>query len=96
MKPCLIAAILLALALSPSLQAAPLSVHAVRDHGAAGDGISLDTAAVQRALNACSAEGGGTVYFAPGTYRCGSLHLRSHRSRWRRSSRPSSGRGLIR
>ncbi|MCL4217006.1 MAG: right-handed parallel beta-helix repeat-containing protein [Candidatus Hydrogenedentes bacterium] len=45
---------------------------------AVGDGETKDTAAVQRAIDACAGAGGGTVYFAPGTYLCGSLHLRSN------------------
>ncbi|KAG2489907.1 hypothetical protein HYH03_011546 [Edaphochlamys debaryana] len=43
------------------------------DHGAVGDGRTLDTAAVQAALAAC--EGGGTVRFLPGTYLLGSVTL---------------------
>ena len=58
-----------------------LSAYRVRDHGAVGDGTTKDTAAVQRAIDAC-AGAGGTVYFAPGTYRCGSLHLRSNVTLW--------------
>ena len=49
----------------------------VRSHGAAGDGTTLDTASVQRALDAAAAGGGGTVVVPAGTYRCGTLHLRS-------------------
>ena len=48
----------------------------VRDHGAVGDGAAKDTAAVQRAIDACAAAGGGTVLFPAGTYLCGSLHLK--------------------
>lgn len=50
----------------------------VRAHGAMGDGSTEDTAAIQRAIDACSESGGGTVHFPPGTYKSGSLHLRSH------------------
>ncbi len=50
----------------------------VRDHGAVGDGAAKDTAAVQRAIDACAANGGGTVLFSAGTYLCGSLHLKSN------------------
>ena len=58
-----------------------LSAYKVRDHGAVGDGATKDTAAVQRAIEACAGTG-GTVYFAPGTYLCGSLHLRSNVTLW--------------
>jgi hypothetical protein len=40
----------------------------VRDFGAAGDAASDDTAAFQRALDAVSKAGGGTVYAPPGRY----------------------------
>src|SRR5258705_8955280 len=49
----------------------------VRDHGARGDGKSLDTAAIQQALDACGDAGGGTVLLPPGTYRCRPLVLRT-------------------
>ncbi|MFA6244907.1 MAG: glycosyl hydrolase family 28-related protein, partial [Candidatus Hydrogenedentales bacterium] len=54
------------------------SPYAVRAFGAVGDGVAKDTAAVQKAMDACAEGGGGTVYFAPGAYLCGSLHLRSN------------------
>jgi len=37
------------------------SVYNVRSFGAVGDGMSLDTQAIQRAIDTCSAQGGGTV-----------------------------------
>ena len=39
--------------------------------------MALDTAAIQRAINAASAAGGGTVYFPPGRYLSFSVQLRS-------------------
>ncbi|HOE10817.1 MAG TPA: glycoside hydrolase family 28 protein [bacterium] len=50
----------------------------VRRYGATGDGQTKDTAAIQKAIDACSESGGGTVYFAPGNYISGSLHIRSN------------------
>jgi len=50
--------------------------------GARGDGVAMDTAAVQKAIDACAGGGGGTVYFAPGTYLCGSLHLKNGVTLW--------------
>jgi polygalacturonase len=49
----------------------------VRDHGATGDGKSLDTAAIQKSLDACGDSGGGTVLFPPGTYLSQPLTLRT-------------------
>ena len=43
-------------------------VRSVRDFGAAGDAVSDDTAAFQRALDAVALAGGGTVYAPPGKY----------------------------
>jgi hypothetical protein len=41
----------------------------VRDFGAAGDGVTDDSVAIQNALNALmAAPNGGTLYFPPGTY----------------------------
>jgi polygalacturonase len=40
----------------------------VRQHGAKGDGVTLDTVAIQKALDACGKAGGGTVRFPKGTY----------------------------
>ena len=45
--------------------------------GAVGDGISNDTAAIQRAIDATAAAGGGEVLLPAGTYRSGSLFLRT-------------------
>lgn len=40
----------------------------VRDYGATGDGVTNDTAAIQAAVNAAIAAGGGQVYIPAGTY----------------------------
>jgi polygalacturonase len=50
----------------------------VRDHGAKGDGTTLDTAAIQAAVDACTADGGGTVLVPAGTFLIGSLELKSN------------------
>jgi hypothetical protein len=49
-----------------------------RDFGATGDGKTLDTAAINRAVEACHAAGGGVVYLAPGTYLSGTVVLQSN------------------
>jgi polygalacturonase len=58
------------------LAASPQAV-VIRDFGAAGNGRELDTVAIQTAIDACAKSGGGTVCFPPGTYRSGTLMLRS-------------------
>ncbi len=50
----------------------------VRTFGAAGDGTTLDTAAINKAIDAAAAAGGGTVYFPAGTYASYSIHLKSN------------------
>lgn len=40
----------------------------VRDHGAKGDGTTDDRGAIQAAIDAAAAQGGGTVFFPPGDY----------------------------
>lgn len=64
-------------------QAAPAppagsSVYDVRTFGASGDGKTIDTPAINRALEIASANGGGTVRVPAGTYVCYSIHLKSN------------------
>ena len=48
----------------------------VKQHGAKGDGTTLDTAAIQRAIDACSV--GCKVLLPAGTYKSGALYLKSN------------------
>lgn len=50
----------------------------VRSFGAKGDGKALDSPAVNKAIAAAAAAGGGTVHFPAGTYRCFSIRLKSN------------------
>lgn len=56
----------------------PTNTWNVRAFGARGDGHAKDTAAVQQALDACAAAGGGTVLVPPGDYLVGSIVLGSN------------------
>ncbi len=57
------------------LRAADFSV---KDYGATGDGKTLDSPAINKAIEAAAAAGGGTVVFPAGTYISGSIRLKSH------------------
>ena len=49
----------------------------VRDFDAKGEGETKDTAAIQRAIDAASAAGGGEVLLPKGIYLCGSVFLKN-------------------
>src|SRR5438067_87285 len=49
----------------------------VRSFGATGDGKTVDTPAINKAIEAAAAAGGGTVVFPAGTYVCFSIRLKS-------------------
>lgn len=53
-------------------------VFEVSAFGAKGDGTTIDTPAINRAIHAAAASGGGTVHFAAGQYLCYSIRLRSN------------------
>jgi polygalacturonase len=50
----------------------------VRDFGAKGDGKTLDTVAIQKAIDACFNDKGGTVIFPAGDFVCGTIELKSN------------------
>jgi len=49
----------------------------IRQQGARPDTQTIQTAAIQRAIDACHAAGGGRVFCGPGQYVVGSLYLKS-------------------
>jgi polygalacturonase len=49
----------------------------VRTFGATGDGKTVDSPAINKAIEAAAAAGGGTVVFPAGTYMCFSIRLKS-------------------
>ena len=50
----------------------------IRNYGAIGDGKTLNTAAIQRAIDDCASKNGGTVLLEDGIYLTGSIVLRSN------------------
>lgn len=55
------------------------AVFDVTRYGAKGDGVADDAAAIQRAVDDCSAQGGGRVWFPPGrTFIAGPVQLKAH------------------
>ncbi len=50
----------------------------VRSFGAVGDGATLDTQAIQKAVDACAEAGGGKVYLQGGTFLSGTIRLKSN------------------
>lgn len=53
-------------------------VYDVRDYGAKGDGTTLDSPAINAAIEDAASSGGGEVYVPAGTYLSGSIRLKSN------------------
>lgn len=70
------------LGLVAGMTALPFAAHAatmfdIRKHGARGDGRTVDSPAINAAIEAASRAGGGTVLIPAGRYLCFSIRLRS-------------------
>src|SRR5215472_5539978 len=62
----------MACALNPAVH------HDVRDYGAKGDGTANDTWTIQAAIDAAAKQNGGIIWIPAGTFRCGTIHLKSN------------------
>lgn len=52
--------------------------YSANDYGAVSDTTTVNTKAIQKAIDACAAAGGGIVTFKPGTYVSGSIFVKSN------------------
>ncbi|HVY93061.1 MAG TPA: glycosyl hydrolase family 28-related protein, partial [Bryobacteraceae bacterium] len=62
-------------AADPNLGAKTYNIH---DFGAKGDGVTIDTPAVQAAIDACNRDRGGTVLAPAGVFVIGTLEMKSN------------------
>ena len=65
------------LVLASQSNAGIIKKYDVREFGAKGNGRTLDTDAIQKAIDAAGKDGGGEVFFPPGNYLSVELKLRS-------------------
>lgn len=61
----------------PDMPLPATKLYDVRAYGAKGDGQTLNTAAIQAAIDACSQEQGGTVLIPAGDFLCGTIEIKS-------------------
>lgn len=50
----------------------------IRGYGAIGDGVTMDTEAIQKAIDSCSESGGGTVWIPTGRFVIGTVQIKSN------------------
>ena len=53
-------------------------IYYIKDYGAVGDGKTMNTDAIQRTIDECFKNGGGTVCLSDGVYMTGSITLKSN------------------
>ncbi|MGD0382971.1 MAG: glycosyl hydrolase family 28-related protein, partial [Thermoguttaceae bacterium] len=54
----------------------PAKHYVIADHGALGDAQTINTKAIQAAIDQCAADGGGVVVVPKGTFLTGSIFLK--------------------
>ena len=52
--------------------------YCVNDYGAVSDTTTINTKAIQKAIDTCALKGGGIVYFNPGNYLTGAVFLKNN------------------
>jgi polygalacturonase len=59
----------------PALPIIPGGIYSIMNHGAVGDGVTTNTAAIQATIDAANEAGGGTVEVPAGVFLSGPIHL---------------------
>ena len=70
--------IIVLMGLSTTVGLSHAAVFNVKDLGAIGNGIALDTVAVQKAIDSCSEAGGGVVRIPAGRFVIGTVQVKSN------------------
>jgi polygalacturonase len=78
MKPRYKHVLLLSLLLVVDIAIAQTPFYNIKNYGAKGDGTTVDTRAIEKAINTAAAAGGGTVFFPAGNYLSVTIHLKSN------------------
>ncbi|HXF10730.1 MAG TPA: glycosyl hydrolase family 28-related protein, partial [Desulfuromonadaceae bacterium] len=63
---------------TPAAAAAGENIYDIRTFGAKGDGSTIDTAAVQSAIDAATQNNGGVVFVPAGNFLIGTIELKSN------------------
>ena len=60
------------------VHASSLTCYNVKDYDAKGDGKTLDSPAINKAIEAADKKGGGTIFVPAGTYLSGSIRMKNN------------------
>lgn len=77
-KHLLIVLVLVCIHSLQALQVLQAKNYNVKDFGATGNGQDMDSPAIQKAIDACTAGGGGTVIIPPGTYLSATIMIKDN------------------